>query len=123
VDRHSKEFKQLQAKWYGKLKKAKFDDIEENEDTLKEWASNTFRNKFDATKYQARLNYYRLAGHFLHEYEFDSDKERAIWELHAEGLSRPKVLKQLKSRNFKTYSRQVQEIIEKLEKEMITKWR
>lgn len=36
---------------------------------------------------ESQAEYYRLAGHALHEKEFKNIKLRLIWQLHSEGLT------------------------------------
>lgn len=121
MDIKSKEFQDQQAIWYKKLKDSGFDDVEQDEERLKNHSTNFFRNNFNETAYTANLNYYRLAGQFLHDHKFQSKKERLIWELHSEGHGRAKIVEYLKQRRFKTYAYQVQHTIERLTKEMINK--
>lgn len=89
----SKEFKEIQDKWYAKLKKEGFEDIEDVSEThrperdLKKWHSFAFQLNNSADDYSDKERYYQLAGQFLHEYEFKNKLERSIWEGHAEGLS------------------------------------
>jgi len=96
-------FKKLNDKWAEKLKKSGFVEQEETMevldihgvkkvgDRLKNWASNLFRGRFNTTQYEAQLTYYRLAGQFLHDHQFDSRIEKEIWEQHAKGLSMSKI--------------------------------
>jgi hypothetical protein len=96
-------FKSLNNKWQEKLKKDGFQEQEESMevtdihgvkkvgDRLKNWASNLFRGRFNSTQYEAQVTYYRLAGQFLHDHNFDSRVEKEIWEQHAKGLSMPKI--------------------------------
>lgn len=96
-------FKQLNKRWQEKLKKAGFVDHEEaitivnpdgpktDDDRLKTWSSSLFRGRYNATQYEARLTYYRLAGQFLHEHEFENKLEHTVWELHSNGVGLPKI--------------------------------
>lgn len=123
MDFKSKEFKDLKDKWYKKAAKSGFKDIEQDEDNLIVWASHLFRATYDATKFQAKEEYYRAAGHFLHDYEFDSKRDRLVWEKHAEGLSIAKIVKELKKKNRKIHKMLVHEIIKRLASEMTSKWK
>lgn len=93
--------KALQKEWYKKLKDDGFTDIENDEDHLKFYNSQ-FAAQFverDSYVWEAKAEYYRMAEHFLHEYEFESELEKVIWEYHANALSYrdiAKVLKKLK---------------------------
>lgn len=81
----SKEFLELQNKWYKKLKTKGFEDIEQDEDKLTRWDSHYFFDRHTKETAEERTEYYRLAGQFLHEYKFADSTERAIWEAHALG--------------------------------------
>lgn len=98
--------KQLQLKWYGKIKAKGFKDIEDNEGRLKSWSgyklSDNRTNPSVNNNYSSKLwkesqaEYYRLAGHFLHDMEFKSVTHRKVWELHASGLTMREIGKLLK---------------------------
>ncbi len=62
--------------------------------------------------------YYRMAGHFLHDHKFESTSDKIIWRLHSEGVSIVDIVYYLKSKKFKTYKRKVHETIQKLAEEM-----
>lgn len=86
MDRKSKEFKQLQAKWYSKLEKSGFKDIEHSEDLLKNYdAHHIVRNYNRFATGESKIEYYTLAGHFLYDFVFKSKKDELIWKAHAEG--------------------------------------
>lgn len=127
MDTKAKDFKKLQREWDAKLKASGFEDIEQRHDgNLKTWASaRVFKEKRNgeyyenkAVYYQSVEEYYRLAGQFLHTYKFDSDKERLIWEKHADGMSMNEITAYMKKRRFKVYRCLVQNVIQKLAKEM-----
>lgn len=112
--------KALIDKWYAKLEKSGFKDIEESEDRMEVWASTNFqRFRKRRTEFEGIQDYYVLAGRFLHDYKFESKKDRAIWELHAEGLGYREIAKQLKSRNFRVYRDLVNETVVRLRTEML----
>jgi IS30 family transposase len=77
-----KQLKRQQKIWYAKLKKEGFKDIEYADGSLKGHAK-----KRSFVQQQATQEYYYLCYHFLHEYKFDSELERIIWEYHTNGLS------------------------------------
>ncbi len=112
-------FKALNEKWKGKLEKSGFSDIERDEDSLENWSTQFARNiEYNRSKEE----YYRLAGHFLHSHAFASQRERRVWDLHANGTSIRKIAKILDPRGRKnphTVFKQVQKTIERLAKEMI----
>jgi len=81
------------------LKANGFQDIEQDEDTLKEWSSRTMRknaheNLLDS--WADKLEYYDLANRFLHEYPFDKELHRVIWTYHSEGISYRNIAKLLR---------------------------
>lgn len=85
----SKEFLAMQRKWYDKLKRDGFIDLEflkDNGDTtthLLRGSLYDFRKKYKPeTEY-----YFRKARFYLHNAEFANKGDQKIWELHAEGLS------------------------------------
>jgi hypothetical protein len=92
----AREFKVLQKYWYELLRDTGFKDIENTEGLLKEWDFNFFRMRFNAIQYEATKSYYDQARHLLHTFEFKNEMEKAIWELHCEGLSERKISQHLK---------------------------
>lgn len=128
-------YKQEKAKWYKKLKKSGFDDIERDEhrlkvNTLDRIGRNTF-SRVDYTSDQlsqerltakivhdAKQEYYYKAEHFLNSHKFESEKERVIWEYHANGLSIRDIVKVLNKAKIKADRYKVWKIIYKLAKEM-----
>lgn len=109
----SKKFLDLKDEWYKKLSSEGFEDIEANEDNLKVW-STYYTAKHRYVTREAKEEYYREAGTFLHEYEFSSELERQIWELHAEGLSLREIVAKLSKTGIKTYKFRVETIVSKL---------
>jgi hypothetical protein len=128
-------YKKLQKKWYDKLKKEGFEDIEQDEDHLKQWDSQLFITRhtnftsksgkkeahFDATWFKSQEEYYQLAGAFLHEHEFDSKVDKVIWELHSEGMPNTEIYKELVKRKSKVYQEGIRKTISKLAKVMVEK--
>lgn len=81
------EFKALQRKWYEKIKKKGFQDIEE-EKKVGYYQTTGFRHgSLDPDRMEARREYFTRAGQFLHSRKWDSRDEKRIWELHAKGDS------------------------------------
>ena len=71
------------------LEKAGFEDIEYPSGDLKSPPAPAHirnGNALDPSDYEAQGEYYRYAGQFLYEHKFTSKQDRAIWELHAEGV-------------------------------------
>jgi len=85
----TKEFKAQQQAWYKKLKAKGFVDAETGGEVpaLKDWHSTKFQRRFSKETFEQARRYYELAGQMLHEYTFSTQKERAIWKRHADGLS------------------------------------
>lgn len=86
----SQKFKQLQKTWYQKLKEDGFEDIEDTTNDkghLFTWHSAYFHSRYTPDAYAAKQDYYRLADAFNSRYEFESEQQKDIWHLHAEGQS------------------------------------
>lgn len=80
------ELKKLRKHWNEILASEGFKDIEsDNPDApLKSSAYDVFTKYPDGT-FEMGSEYSRLAGQFLHEFEFESKRDRRIWELHSDG--------------------------------------
>lgn len=116
----SKEFLELKSKWYKKLEKSGFEDIEQDDEALKKWSNSIGRHESQRNKIPSIETYYRLAGQFLYDHKFKSKKENIVWKLHSEGLSIRAIVEFVKSKRFKNpYFSSVQNIIEDLRKEML----
>lgn len=118
------ECQELKAKWYKRLEDNGFNDAEQADGNLKQWATSIFAapSHHNPTAFQAKEEYYRLAGQFLYEHNFDSALERSIWKYHAEGVSVYKIPDLLKRKGATVPKRaRVHQIIQKLVKEMVTK--
>ncbi len=117
MDNKSKLFKTLQAKWYAKIEKGGFEDIEQADGRLKLWASGVFKERL-ARKgpnfFEATEEYYRKAGHFLHEHKFESDFAKTVWEFHATGVSIREIVGRLRDKGVKTHRRRVHETLQGL---------
>lgn len=106
MDRHSADFKKLQAEWYKKLEQSGFEDIEEEDGSLKERAAR-YASKYNGTYFQAKKGYYesveeyyRLATQFLHSHRFKNKREKLIWEMHSNGTSIRNIVKELEKRQY-----------------------
>jgi hypothetical protein len=125
MDRNSKEFKELKAKWDKKLEKSGLENIEQEDGNLKNWSSRVFSSSRSGINVEDRIEYYksvegyyRTAGQFLHEYKFKSNKEKLIWELHCEGLSVREIMIIMRKRKFRVYSNGIYDVIRRLSGEM-----
>lgn len=81
----------LQNEWYEKLKNDGFDDIETRRGALKKFHSKRFRSATDPYSdpeyLKSKQNYYIRATQFITFFKFESDLEKEIWTLHADGKS------------------------------------
>lgn len=80
----------MQAQWYKKLEREGFRDIEQFEPgnrspNLKSWHSCYFQLRHDPETFQIKADYYYRAGQYLHSGVFNSETDRHVWKLHAEG--------------------------------------
>ncbi len=99
----SKEFKQAQKKWYDKLKKEGFEDIEWiNHETgygqNTPWIKN-YKKTVNEKKMHEHNDYYSKCSYFLHYGKFKSRLHKKIWEFYCEGLSYRNMVKRLKKEN------------------------
>ena len=88
----TKKFKDLQKKWYSKLKEEGFKEIEDtnsDKEFIKTWDSKYFSIKYKASPdaYEAKAEYYRAATSFLESHQFKDVIEKEVWSMHAEGFS------------------------------------
>lgn len=118
---NSDAFKRLKAQWYSKLAKSGFEDIERNENELILWHSEYFLGdrRHATAVVEGKINYYRIAGQFLHDHAFNNAHEKEMWRLHAEGKSIRDIMKVLK----KFSKRKVHTVLTTLEAEMINRWK
>lgn len=92
------EFKKLKKLWYKKLKASGFHDIEDADNSrLKGGASGMkYQARYGEGVYQqTRQEYYYAAYQFLNSHEFDKERDRIIWEYHANGISARNIKKLL----------------------------
>lgn len=123
LKRKKTEFEVLKEKWYKKLKKSGFNDIEQDEDNLKAWSSK-FATQKVKDLYESKQAYYYMATQFINDYVFSSKIDQIIWEYHAEGISMRDIAKTLnKTRTITTNKDAVNIIIRKLEKIMYFMYR
>lgn len=122
---NSKEFLDLQTKWYKKLKDSGFKDCEKTEEYIKnpsaDIAAKVSKNQ---VYYQAKEEYYRLAGYFLSDYKFTENKHKFIWQLNCEGKGLRQIAKAMKEQGFKTSNKDsVGTVIKTLNKLMLEMYR
>lgn len=102
----TEKFKRLESKWYKKLEQSGFVEIENKKndtDYLKVWHSQYFQCKYTPDAFLRKQEYYHMTREFLHIHEFDSDKEKMIWEMHSQGLSLRKISTALRSKVCRIY--------------------
>lgn len=120
MDRNSPEFKKLQKEWYAKAKESGFDDIEQEDGNLKVWSHQFFKVRHNQTLFEAKQEYYRLAGQFLHSHKFADDVEKKIWEYHAtDATSIRDIVKELANIGVKTNKNKVNAILRNLSEQML----
>ncbi len=91
-------FKALKDKWYKKLEKSGFEDIEDNkyeEPKLKAYHYLRFK-VVEPSVHAARAKYYENCRGVLANHRFQSPLYRRIWELHTEGLSLREIESEIK---------------------------
>lgn len=84
---NTKKFEDLNKVWKDKLKESGFEDIEQDEDHLKTWHSKRFKTRSAREYGKEKLEYYRRARQFLHEYSFKNEAEYKVWKMHSDGIS------------------------------------
>lgn len=89
----TKKFKKLQDRWYKKLDKSGFDDIEYDEEKLSEYSVRFLRHPHYV--WELKAAYYTMCETFLNNYQFDSLHEKSIWEDHVKGLGTRAIAKKL----------------------------
>lgn len=114
MDYTSKQFKELKAQWYKKLKDKGFKDAELNNGDLRLYHADYFALKNEPTIFEAKETYYRFAGQFLHSHKFNSKLEQAIWEHHSEGHGVRQILVFVRKKGFKTYRDEVHNLLKEL---------
>ena len=102
------DFKKLQAKWYKKLSKNGFEDLEcyspktlqcPNTPYLRR-CSSEYANLSSPDALQ-KLEYYQDASAFYHEHKFPSRLHKFVWLMHTQEISYRKMQSRIHSRGFK----------------------
>lgn len=110
---NDKLLQKLQKEWYAKLRESGFKDIEQADGNLKIW-SRFFKGKLDTLQGEAKAQYFRAAGQFLHSHQFASEYDKTIWDMHANGISGRSIARQLRVNKNTVF-----ELLEALKKEML----
>lgn len=104
----SKEFNKLQAKWYAKLAKEGFEDLEWSDASTGKGQNSGYLKKsppkFDADKAAASELYYALLRNFITHDILRDMQDRMMLSLHAEGVGYREILEELKQRYKIDYS-------------------
>lgn len=117
-------FKKLQEKWYSKLAKAGFEDVETKAGSLRNTSKSGGVIDKRRVTWESQAEYYYLAGTFLNEHTFKDEFERIIWEYHSLGLSIRNIVMTLnKVRRKKTDRQTVWEIVKPLREEMLRRYK
>jgi phosphopantothenoylcysteine synthetase/decarboxylase len=96
-------YKKLKSRWYKKLRDSGFNDIENEDGSLKaEVDPRTVANAMN-TK-ESRVEYYEKATEFLATYKGFTAEQRKIWSLHCTGLGAIKIARQLEITLYKADS-------------------
>jgi hypothetical protein len=118
----TQKFKILQKKWYDKIAKKGFQDIEDTRHEqryLKIWHSAYFQVTYSPAEFEFKRDYYCKASRFLHDHTFANELERKIWELHTEGFSLRKTATYLASQKIDCNKDAVFKIISRLKEILI----
>jgi hypothetical protein len=108
VNKKDKGFRELQKKWYDRLKKEGFDDIEWTDHKTGYGQDSPHLKRstyYISSKYSLGTeNYYRLFRNFVSHATFTSKIDKTIAELHSEGFSYRQIIKQIRLRHRRTRS-------------------
>lgn len=108
--------KSLIAKWDKKLAESGFDDIEHREsENLKKHHSYWFAARYSPLAFESKRQYYDLATQYLNEGTFETERDKKIWSLHAEGLTYSEIGKIIKL-HFTSVGKIVTKLKEGMEK-------
>ena len=109
----SEGFKNLEASCYLKLRKCGFKDIEDtsrSDRPLKNWDSFRFRNKQEVMMETIALHDKFLD--LLNNYNFPTEYEREVWQLHCEGHTHRRIVALTKRFKNRLKSTQVLKLIQ-----------
>lgn len=111
------ELRNLQRKWYQKLKEEGFKDIEDTSSHkrfLKACHSTYFQCRYHPLTFELKQEYYRRATQFYYDHVFDCETEKEIWKHHAEGLSLREISKLLLKQGLKFNKDRIHKVVTKL---------
>jgi hypothetical protein len=113
----TKEFKALAEQWEKKLAQDGLADIEKcvgSQRMLKQNSANVYR-QMEATRREAKEYYYQQLSGCLYFSSFDSEVDRVVMSLKAEGANITEICRELLARGMSRYRRTVRLIIRKYE--------
>ncbi len=93
------QLKKLRAKWYKKLAKTGFKDIENPLSVYEELGNcegTYFQRNWSPAQFVEKQRYFELATQLLHDPVFKSEKDRKAWEMHTNGATQKQIMKKLK---------------------------
>lgn len=116
------EFKKLQAEWYRRLRLLGFNDVEKDEQNVRQYSSNAYRQA-SHTERVARLAYYRAMEHALYGFKFTSYKQKYVLLRTADGAKGIEIIRELSLQGIAINKHTVTHIIRRFEHEMgIREW-
>lgn len=95
----TEEFRKLQNKWYDKLQKSGFSDLEWLDKNSGKGQNSPFLTV--SIEYLRKIHnletetYFRLSRAFLHDYDFKTLHFYHLWKLHSEGLTYRQIIPKL----------------------------
>lgn len=118
------EYRKAKRVWYRKLKATGFKDIEMENGGLRIWSRRLPALARAPTLNvpqpfcEAKAQYYRLCGFFLHDWKFANALEREIWTIHCDGRGVGFIWKELRKRRPKLRRYKVRWVLQNLNNEM-----
>lgn len=101
----NKKFRDVLNKWYDKLEKEGFQDIENRDNPdgpmRGDFSSSNSRRALTRATLDLREVYFSDAENFLNSFDFDSSRDEVIWRLHSTGMSARAISASLKLAGFK----------------------
>lgn len=117
----TKAFKDLQTKWYEKLKESGFEDCEKG-DSLKKRSSNSYRQTHETPR-EIKLEYYLEIGSHLHDmflldqFSLFNYCNELIMHLHSEGFTISEIVRKLSSLGISKERKTIRYTIRRHQKE------
>jgi hypothetical protein len=117
----SSDFLRIQKKWYRRLKKEGFMDIEDHgrsDRPLKVWDSLYFLMPGVSIRIQSTQEYYEWTKEILETHDFKTPSHEAIWMMHSEGFTMTEISNSLtRLQGMRQYTRSgVRDIIQSIKR-------